>query len=104
MIIGGDINSWPTQAGRQPCPAQLPDRQGLHGRCDGHPARIDVRVPDDQPLRTRVEAAQAAGSASASTSVMVQGRPGFSRYENVMKVVDTSRPSDHNMVAADIVL
>ena len=33
-----------------------------------------------------------------------QGRSSFKRYENVMKVVDSSRPSDHNMVLADFEL
>ena len=35
---------------------------------------------------------------------MAKGAKGFSTYENVMKVVDSSRPSDHNMVVSDLVL
>ena len=33
---------------------------------------------------------------------MVKGDVSFGSYENVMKVVDPSRPSDHNMVVADL--
>ena len=35
---------------------------------------------------------------------MAKGAKGFSTYENVMKVVDSSRPSDHNMVISNLTL
>ena len=35
---------------------------------------------------------------------MAKGAKSFNTYENVMKVVDPSRPSDHNMVVANLVL
>jgi hypothetical protein len=36
--------------------------------------------------------------------VMVKGASRFEHYENVMEVVDSNRPSDHNLVIADLVL
>jgi hypothetical protein len=36
--------------------------------------------------------------------VMIKGSKQVLRYENVMKRVDSSRPSDHNLVVADVVL
>ena len=35
---------------------------------------------------------------------MAKGAIGFDSYENVMNVVDSNRPSDHNMVISDLVL
>jgi hypothetical protein len=35
---------------------------------------------------------------------MVKGCKKMLRYENVMKRVDSSRPSDHNLIVSDIVL
>jgi endonuclease/exonuclease/phosphatase family metal-dependent hydrolase len=36
--------------------------------------------------------------------IMTKGFAGATRFENVTKVTDTSRPSDHNMIVADTVL
>jgi hypothetical protein len=36
--------------------------------------------------------------------VLVKGIKRALRYENVMKRVDSSRPSDHNLVISDVVL
>ena len=35
---------------------------------------------------------------------MAKGAIAIDTYENVMNVVDTYRPSDHNMVISDLVL
>jgi hypothetical protein len=35
---------------------------------------------------------------------MAKGAKSIKHYENVMDVVDSSRPSDHNMVLADLKL
>ena len=35
--------------------------------------------------------------------VMIKGSKRVLRYENVMKRVDSSRPSDHNLVVSDVV-
>ena len=47
--------------------------------------------------------ANAAGRQVALDVVMAKGAKSFGKYENVMKVVDSSRPSDHNMVVSDLV-
>ena len=36
--------------------------------------------------------------------VMIKGTTGANRFENVLESVDDARPSDHNLVLADLVL
>ena len=45
-----------------------------------------------------------AGFGSRLDVVAAQGITGAVAWENVMKVTDSARPSDHNMIVADVVL
>ena len=66
-------------------------------------SRIDSRYPTVNHWKRTLKA-NAPGRQVALDVVMVKGASSFKHYENVMKVVDSSRPSDHNMVIADVVL
>jgi len=101
VIVAGDINSWRTKRGSH-APYNYLTGQGFR---DGVKAksRIDSRYPTVNHWKRTLKA-NAPGRQVALDVVMVKGASSLKRYENVMKVVDSSRPSDHNMVTADVVL
>ena len=88
--------------GRQPRAVQLHDEQGLPRLHVGRD-QVDSKYPTVNHFKTTLKA-NAAGRQVALDVVMAKGAKGFSTYENVMKVTDSSRPSDHNMVVSDLVL
>ena len=101
ILFGGDINSWKTKAGSH-APFNFLTSQGFK---DGTSAasRIDSKYPTVNHWKTTLKANKA-GRQVALDVVMAKGAKSFSSYENVMKVVDSSRPSDHNMVLTNLVL
>ncbi len=66
-------------------------------------SRIDAQYPTVNHWKRTLKA-NAKGRQVALDVVMAKGAKSFRKYENVMKVVDSSRPSDHNMVVSDLVL
>jgi endonuclease/exonuclease/phosphatase family metal-dependent hydrolase len=101
ILFGGDINSWRTKAGSH-APFNFMTSQGFEDSTVAG-TRVDAKYPTVNHFRTTLKA-NAAGRQVALDVVMAKGAKGFSTYENVMKVTDSSRPSDHNMVVADLVL
>ena len=101
ILFGGDINSWKTKAGSH-APFNFLTGQGFQ---DGTiaPSRIDSKYPTVNHWKTTLKANKA-GRQVALDVVMAKGAKSISTYENVMKVVDSSRPSDHNMVVSNLVL
>lgn len=101
ILFGGDLNSWRTKAGRH---APFDYLRGK-GFVDGTtaPNRIDDRYPTVNHFKTTLKA-NAPGRQVALDVVMARGADRFTKYENVMKVSDSSRPSDHNLVYADLVI
>ncbi len=101
VIWGGDLNSWKTKAGRN-APYDLLASKGFD---DSVSARTTVndRYPTVNHWRSVLKP-NALGRQVALDVVLVKGGAGFQRYENVMKVSDPSRPSDHNMVISDLSL
>ena len=65
--------------------------------------RIDVRYPTVNHFK-RVLRPRSSGIGVHLDVVMAKGAKSIKHYENVMDVVDSSRPSDHNMVLADFEL
>ena len=102
MIIAGDINSWRTKKVGSHAPHNYLTGQGFR---DGVNASTDrLRYPTVNHCKRTLKPTQR-GRRVALDVVMVKGaKSSFKRYENVMKVVDSSRPSDHNMVLADFTL
>ena len=101
ILFGGDINSWKTKAGSH-APFNFLTGQGFQDSTVA-PSRIDSQYPTVNHWKTTLKA-NAAGRQVALDVVMAKGAKGFNTYENVMKVVDSSRPSDHNMVVSNLVL
>jgi len=101
ILFGGDINSWKTKAGSH-APFNFMTSQGFQDSTVAG-TRVDAKYPTVNHFKTTLKA-NAAGRQVALDVVMAKGAKGFSTYENVMKVTDSSRPSDHNMVVSDLVL
>ena len=102
IIFGGDINSWRTKAGSH-APYNYLYGKGFREAAAKAPSKINAQYPTVNHWYTTLKA-NAAGRQVALDVVMLNRGKSFSTYENVMKVVDSSRPSDHNMVVADLTL
>jgi len=101
ILFGGDINSWRTKAGSH-APFNFLVSEGFQDSTSAG-TRVDSKYPTVNHFKTILKA-NAAGRQVALDVVMAKGATSFSTYENVMKVTDSSRPSDHNMVVSDLVL
>jgi endonuclease/exonuclease/phosphatase family metal-dependent hydrolase len=97
IIFAGDFNSWETNRAGD-APHEYLVRQGFYdtARAD---TRINVKYPTINHFETTVAAKQI-----RLDYVMIKGSKRALRYENVMKRVDSSRPSDHNLVVSDVIL
>ena len=97
IIYAGDFNSWQTnRAGDAPSEYLL--RQGFHDTAAAA-NRVNINYPTINHFNTTVTAKRI-----RLDVVLVRGIKRALRYENVMKRVDSSRPSDHNLVISDVVL
>ncbi|GAA2092215.1 hypothetical protein GCM10009841_01020 [Microlunatus panaciterrae] len=101
ILFGGDLNSWKTKIGSH-APFNYLSSQGFRDSTRAS-RRIDSRFPTVNHFKTRLKANRP-GRQVALDVVMAKGAKKFSTYENVMKVVDSRRSSDHNMVIANLVL
>ncbi len=101
IIFGGDINSWQNNfVGNAPH-----DRLIANGYYDTVAAvqRINLDFPTINHYHT-VLARSSVGIATRIDVLMVQGSQGANLWINMTKERDSARPSDHNLIAADIVL
>jgi endonuclease/exonuclease/phosphatase family metal-dependent hydrolase len=97
IIYAGDFNSWATnRAGDAPRKYLL--GQGFDDTY-GAESRINAKYPTINHYKTTL-----AVKGVRLDYVMVRGSKRVLRYENVMQRVDSSRPSDHNLVVSDVVL
>ena len=96
IIYAGDFNSWQTNRAGD-APHEYLVRQGFYDTVDAD-TRINVKYPTINHFNTTVSAKRI-----RLDYVMVKGIKRAVRYENVMKRVDSSRPSDHNLVVSDVV-
>ncbi len=101
VIVAGDINSWSSKRGSD-APRNYLNSQGFSDAVAAK-SRIDSQYPTINHWKRTLKA-NAPGRQVALDAVMVKGGSALKHYENVMDVVDSSRPSDHNMVLADVVL
>ena len=102
IIFGGDINSWKTKIGSH-APFNYLYSKGFRDAVAKAPTKIDAQYPTINHWKTTLKA-NAKGRQVALDVIMLNRGKSFSSYENVMKVVDSSRPSDHNMQVANLVL
>ena len=101
ILFGGDINSWRTKRGSH-APFNALKNRGFRDSTAAS-SRVDAKYPTVNHWKRTLKA-NAKGRQVALDVVMAKGAKSFRKYENVMKVVDPSRPSDHNMVVSDLVL
>lgn len=101
VIFGGDINSWQTDRGHY-----APHRALVAaGYRDTSTAAVRVNNAYTTVNHFDVRLVKSKrGNGTRLDVLMVQGGRGVTRYENKMSVVDRTRPSDHNMGVADILL
>jgi endonuclease/exonuclease/phosphatase family metal-dependent hydrolase len=101
ILFGGDINSWKTKAGSN-APFNTLVNRGFRDATSAS-SRTDAQYPTVNHFKTKLKA-NAKGRQVALDVIMAKNATGFQTYENVMKAVDPSRPSDHNMVVSSLVL
>ena len=96
IIYAGDFNSWQTNRAGD-APHKYLVSQGFYDtvRAD---SRINVKYPTVNHFQTTLSA-----KPIRLDYVMIKGSKRVLRYENVMKRVDSSRPSDHNLIISDVV-
>lgn len=101
IFFGGDINSWRTKAGSH-APFNFLTSQSFVDSTTA-PSRVNAQYPTVNHFKTTLSA-NAAGRQVALDVVMVKGVTSFKTYENTMKVTNSARPSDHNLVVSSLVL
>jgi endonuclease/exonuclease/phosphatase family metal-dependent hydrolase len=97
IIYAGDFNSWATnRAGDAP-------RRYLLGQgftdSYGADSKINAKYPTINHYETTLTA-----KGVRLDYVLIKGSKKILKYENVMKRVDSSRPSDHNMIISEMIL
>jgi endonuclease/exonuclease/phosphatase family metal-dependent hydrolase len=101
IIFGGDINSWRTKIGSH-APYNYLYSRGFRDSTRA-PRKIDARYPTINHWKKTLNPNRPGRQVAIDVIMLNRGKT-FRTYENVMKVVDSSRPSDHNMVVSDLVL
>lgn len=99
VIIGGDLNSWQTdRAGNS-----SHDKLVAAGYYDTAHARVRVNMKYSTISHfEKVQKASAQGYASRLDMILVKHARGADKFAIVTKRVDGTRPSDHNLVLADL--
>ncbi len=97
IVYAGDFNSWATnRAGDAP-------RRYLLGQgftdSYGADSKINAKYPTINHYETTLTA-----KGVRLDYVLIKGSKKILKYENVMKRVDSSRPSDHNMIISEMIL
>ena len=101
VVIAGDFNSWQNnRVGNSPH-----DHLVELGYYDTSSAvkRVNFGYTTYNAFKVTVPVSKQAIGVRLDM-IMVKGARGASYYENVMRVTDRQRPSDHNMILSDIVL
>ena len=101
VVLAGDMNTWQNNRGGDAAHDYLMSR----GFYDSAAAltKVNFAYPTinhfDRVLKKGVN-----GYGVRLDVIATRGSVGARRFENVMKVVDSRRPSDHNMILSDLVL
>jgi endonuclease/exonuclease/phosphatase family metal-dependent hydrolase len=101
VVFGGDINSWRTDRGRY-APHRALVAKGYRDTARAK-VRVNYAYTTVNHYDVRLKKSKS-GNGTRLDVIMVKGARAVTRYENKMAVVDRSRPSDHNMGVADILL
>jgi endonuclease/exonuclease/phosphatase family metal-dependent hydrolase len=98
VMIAGDMNSWQNNVVNN-SPHDTLVAQGYYDT-----AEAVTRVNFQYATINHFDTTLSPGAQKIGTRIdliLVKGAKGASRFENVMKVTDSERPSDHNMIVAD---
>jgi endonuclease/exonuclease/phosphatase family metal-dependent hydrolase len=101
LAVAADTNSWQTVAvGNGPHDTLVAD-----GFTDtaAAPVGVNLNYSTFNGFAT-TQHRYSQGYGARLDIIMTKGFAGATRFENVTKATDTSRPSDHNMIVADTVL
>jgi endonuclease/exonuclease/phosphatase family metal-dependent hydrolase len=97
VVFGGDINSWSTDRSRY-APHRYLRSKGYQDSVAA-PNPINHLYPTVNHWRTNLKKTK---NGVRLDVVMGKGAKAFTRWENKFTQGDTTRPSDHNMVLADV--
>jgi len=101
VVIAGDINSWQNSRGGY-APHDYLVSQGYYDTAAAQ-TRVNAQFSTINHFDNTLQPG-AQGYGVRLDVVMVKGARGARRFENVADRVDSSRPSDHNLVITDLVL
>ena len=101
VIIAGDYNTWQNFTAGNSAHDWLIQRGYVDSA--SAPVQVNFQYSTLNQFATTVPRTTGPGYASRLDQILVKGMHGSKRFENVMKVTDTSRASDHNMVYGDLV-
>lgn len=102
VVFGGDTNSWRNDRGNF-APLRALVAKGYHDTSTVR-NRFNFAYTTVNHFKTTMVKSKSAAGGVHLDLVLVKGAKRVNRYENKMERVDSSRPSDHNMVLADIQL
>ncbi|MDQ2625102.1 MAG: endonuclease/exonuclease/phosphatase family protein, partial [Actinomycetota bacterium] len=101
VIITGDLNSWHTRATGNKAQDVLLDADFVDTFSTPHTVNEDYSTLNNWAPTMRQ---YPQGFGVRLDYVLVRGAVGVTRWENVMSVKDSARPSDHNLVVSEILL
>lgn len=101
VVIAGDINSYQNNKGGYAAHDHLVSAGYFDGAAAQYRGNLQYSTSNGFATRQPVGSL---GFGSRIDVVMVKGSKGAKRFKNVTKVVDSDRPSDHNMIVSDLVL
>jgi endonuclease/exonuclease/phosphatase family metal-dependent hydrolase len=102
VIFGGDINSWRNDRGNF-APHRALRAKGYRDTASAK-NRINYAYSTVNHFKTTMVKSKSKAGGVRLDVVLARNAKGVTRHENKMARVDASRPSDHNMVLADILL
>jgi endonuclease/exonuclease/phosphatase family metal-dependent hydrolase len=98
VIIAGDLNSWQNSRVNNSSHDSL-IAQGYYDM-SAAVTRTNFQYPTINHFDTTVKPS-AQGVGTRLDMILVKGAKGSTRFDNVMEVTDSTRPSDHNLITAD---
>ena len=99
VVLGGDLNSWQNNKGGYAAHDALVG--GGYYDTAAATTQVNVRYTTMNDFKLTIPNPGTSGWGARLDVIAVKGVTGAQRFENVMKVSDSSRASDHNMIVAD---
>lgn len=101
VVFAGDLNSWRNDRGNF-APHRVLVGKGFVDTASATTNRINYAYPTINHFATTLVPSTSKDGGVHLDVILTRGAASVSRWENVMARVDSTRPSDHNMVVADI--